>query len=685
MIFNRHPPPQDSSDGNEHGEGSDPATGLLRMAAGLPDQELADVIVEFARHNRIPDLKYYLRLVPGLAERPIPLDAAIEMVLRAYGDRGIAIEHAVKVLCVASPELTTAIETAAALNVEVSRVARDRAPVSPPELALPFRVGPPLPDGSARYELHERMGSGSEGTVYLGIDRAFMDPGQPAWVAVKRLLRGVSASEDALDESSRARRVVHPNVVRALDRFEDDKGVTHYVFESVRGGSLDAWRRAIPGPIPPRQAAHVCAQIARGVQAAHAAGLIHRDLKPSNVLMSEKGVPKVTDFGIARLSETKAGHGGMGTLGFCAPEQYQGDDEHETALMDVYALGGLLYWLLTDQMPNGNSVAKAAENLSTKGWRPPSPLVTRSGLDADLAAICERALAPLEAGRYMSADALAIDLEHWLGHEPLPWKKSSLARRAQLAVKRSPQAAVVVTTLVMGSALAIAWGVAASRSETAKAYELELLAERERSHQEDMQEMKERDIAVQRVMSSLFPPNSVEKPSASWLNTVTFLEALMGPRVLPPDAKGSEIWDKRVDVARAFVDDAALTGRSNELEVMLWESSLCVWLLRDEQGADALTRLRALTPRWQKIVAADDPWLLHLSALEALAEGWVVTGDAPASREARLNALERADQLSNQMPMRPVALKNLIDQFARKFSMQAASPSIAPAAPGDGR
>ena len=207
-----------------------------------------------------------------------------------------------------------------------------------------------LPLGSA-YLLAERLGSGAMGTVYRGRDkegRAF---------AVK-VLRPDFAQDSALvqrfvQERSVLTRVEHPNVVRMHDLVVEGETLA-IVMDLVEGGDLRGLLRS-QGPLPPGQAAGLAGGIAAGLAAVHAAGLVHRDVKPENVLLDGQGqdaVPRVTDFGIARLVDVSASARStlaLGTPNYVAPEIAEG--RPATGASDVYSLGIVLYELCAGLTP----------------------------------------------------------------------------------------------------------------------------------------------------------------------------------------------------------------------------------------------------------------------------------------------------------------------------------------------
>jgi serine/threonine-protein kinase len=220
---------------------------------------------------------------------------------------------------------------------------------------------------AGRYELVRPLGHGAMATVDLAHDAELDRP-----VALKRLAENLARDEDLerrfLREARLAARLAHPNVVRVFDVGED--GSRPFIaMEYVEGETL-AELIARRGKLPPSEAAWLGSQMCAGLAAAHAAGLVHRDVKPQNLLLGTDGVLKLGDFGIA------AGHEGtrltlegtvLGTAGYLAPEQARG--ERVTAAADIYAVGAVLYELLTGEP--SRTVGSLAELGADDGFRPP--------------------------------------------------------------------------------------------------------------------------------------------------------------------------------------------------------------------------------------------------------------------------------------------------------------------------
>ena len=216
----------------------------------------------------------------------------------------------------------------------------------------------------------------------------------------------------------------------------------------IEGGQLDEVAKR--EPISFRNAAELIAKLARTVHYAHEHGILHRDIKPGNILLDAKGEPHLTDFGLARLLETKSTVTHtmevLGTPSYMAPEQAVGNNARVSSATDIYGLGAVLYQLLTGHPPfaGGTTYETVRLVLDTE---PRQPRLWNPKLDRDLATICLKCLDKDPQRRYSSALALAEDLEHWLKHEPIRARRTGIFTRGRKWVRRNPTIAVLVVAL----------------------------------------------------------------------------------------------------------------------------------------------------------------------------------------------------------------------------------------------
>jgi tRNA A-37 threonylcarbamoyl transferase component Bud32 len=265
-----------------------------------------------------------------------------------------------------------------------------------------------------RYRLEARIGAGGMATVYRALDETLQRR-----VAIKLMNREVASDSDQLERFRREARAVaqlsHSHVVGVIDAGEDD-GRPYIVLEYVEGETLkERIRRQGSLPIP--EAVAYAIEIARALAAAHNCHIVHRDVKPQNVLIDGEGTAKVTDFGIARtLDEEALTSDGrvLGTTDYVSPEQALG--RAVTGQSDIYALGIVLYEMLTGEVPfrGENQVAVAMRHV-----RDPLPDVQRKRpeISAALAAVVDRATAKRLEDRYRDDHELICDLEEVLAIE----------------------------------------------------------------------------------------------------------------------------------------------------------------------------------------------------------------------------------------------------------------------------
>ncbi len=267
-----------------------------------------------------------------------------------------------------------------------------------------MRLGP--------YEVLAQLGQGSAGVVYRAIDRRLERE-----VALK-VFRGTPRDPDALRrfvlEARAIARLHHPNVVALHDACILE-GKRVLVLELVTGCLRD---RLAKEPLAPREAAALVRDVARGVHAAHRAGILHRDLKPGNVLLEPDGRPRLTDFGLAIAThslESSSGESGFmnGTPAYMAPEQVAGAVEAFGPWTDVWGLGCLLHACLTGAPPFGQGFG--LRTLRRIREEDPAPL---PGVPAALVAVRDRALAKARSARFASAEEMAAALDAFVAGGP---------------------------------------------------------------------------------------------------------------------------------------------------------------------------------------------------------------------------------------------------------------------------
>jgi serine/threonine-protein kinase len=305
-----------------------------------------------------------------------------------------------------------------------------------------------------RYEIRDRAGEGATSVVYSAWDREL-----GRMVALKLIREKAGFSEVARERFRRevhaAASISHPNVVTLHDAGSEG-GRLYLVMEMVDGSPLSERLTKRPAD----ELLRVLAKAARGVAAAHEKGIVHRDLKPANILVTTSGEPKVGDFGLAHLADsgtdlTRTG-ATLGTPQYMAPEQVQGRSREVTPRTDVYALGAILYELLTGAPPHGSEdLVELYRRIVSE--EPVPPRVRRPSLAADLQTICLKALEKDPARRYSTAKEFADDLDRQLAGEPILARPGGALARLVKTLARRRIAVAVVVTLAAVIASAAAW------------------------------------------------------------------------------------------------------------------------------------------------------------------------------------------------------------------------------------
>ena len=308
------------------------------------------------------------------------------------------------------------------------------------------------------YEVIRELGRGGMGIVYLARQVALDRP-----VALKMILAGSHAGPQELArfraEAEAIAQLRHPNIVQ-VHEVGTVADRPYFTLEFCEGGSLH--QKLAGSPVEPAGAARIAEAVARGVHAAHEKGIVHRDLKPQNVLLSADGVPKVTDFGLAK----RAGSGSdltqsgavMGTPSYMAPEQAAGRGKEVGPAADVYALGAVLYELLTGRPPfrAATPVETLRQVLSDE---PPRPRQLNPQVPVDLETIATKCLQKDPARRYPSAAAFADDLRRWREGRPITARPPGRLERARKWAWREPAQAALVSAAALLFCVLVAFAV----------------------------------------------------------------------------------------------------------------------------------------------------------------------------------------------------------------------------------
>jgi eukaryotic-like serine/threonine-protein kinase len=303
------------------------------------------------------------------------------------------------------------------------------------------------------YEIVKELGRGGMGVVYLA-----RQAGLNRLVALKMVLQGEHAGVEQLArfqaEAEAIARLQHPHIVQIYE-VGQQRGLPYFSLEYCPSGSLE--KKLNGTPLPAREAAQLTERLARAMAAAHSKGVIHRDLKPANVLLTDDGTPKITDFGLAKRvgAEGVTLSGSiLGTPSYMAPEQAGGRSKEVSPATDVYALGAILYEMLTGRPPfRASTHVDTLIQVVSEEPVPPSRLQPK--LPPDLETICLHCLQKEPARRYPTAAALADDLHCFLDGRPIQARPVGAVERLWRWCRRNPALAGAVG-LAAAALLAVA-------------------------------------------------------------------------------------------------------------------------------------------------------------------------------------------------------------------------------------
>jgi eukaryotic-like serine/threonine-protein kinase len=299
------------------------------------------------------------------------------------------------------------------------------------------------------YELLGELGRGGMGVVYKARQVRLNRP-----CALKMILAGAHATPEAvarfMGEAEAIAKLQHRHIVQIYSVGEAG-GLPFFELEYLPGGGLE--KRLDGTPWVPKRAARLVEILARAMAEAHRLGIVHRDLKPANILVASDGTPKITDFGLAKAigseSDLTQSNAVMGSPSYMAPEQAGGYTKQAGPAADIYAMGAVLYELLTGRPPfRGATLLETIEQVKTSEPVPPSRLVPK--LPRDIETICLKCLEKDQEKRYETAQALAEDLKRFKADEPITARPINSTERAWRWCRRNR----LVAALASGIALA---------------------------------------------------------------------------------------------------------------------------------------------------------------------------------------------------------------------------------------
>jgi serine/threonine-protein kinase len=359
------------------------------------------------------------------------------------------------------PPPTESAPGAHMLEILLGAAPNDRTPVSPvsgsePSASPPTEVQPVIPG----YEILGELGRGGMGVVYKARHR-----GLKRLVALKVLRETEHTGKDQLQrfraEAEAAARLQHPNIVQ-IHEVGEENSRPYIVLELAVGGSLE--KRLAGTPLPPRAAAQLVRILAQAMDYAHKRGVIHRDLKPSNVLLQaaegatddsnkplsladfQTTIPKISDFSLAKQlgTDSHQTHTGviLGTPSYMAPEQAKGQAGAAGPAVDIYALGAILYEVITGRPPfRAATLLETLEQVRSEEPVPPKRI--QPGLPRDLQTICLKCLEKSPRQRYETAADLAADLERFLDNTPIRARPAGPGERLVKWARRRPTLAAL--------------------------------------------------------------------------------------------------------------------------------------------------------------------------------------------------------------------------------------------------
>ncbi len=402
------------------------------------------------------------------------------------------------------PTPILAYESSLPATVRMGRQ-RVEAVATPPDLDLsPVRADAWLPRVRG-YDIISIFGSGGMGIVYEARHRELNRR-----VAIKTL-RGAALADPEFHDRFRAEaeaiaRLQHPNIIQVfevgtIDPLPSEVHASPFLaLEFVNGGSL---ADRIGSPQAPHEAARTVETLARAAHVAHLVGVIHRDLKPDNVLLTREGEPKIADFGIAKQLDAACEPRGrsvtlagmiVGTPEYMAPEQVAG--ETPTRAIDIYALGVILYELLTAHVPfKGATHAETMDMVRSREPISPRQLLPR--VPRDLETICLKCLAKDPSQRYETAEALADDLARWAAGHTIRARAAGRCERALRWARRNPMvatlsAAIVIVGLAGLSGVIWEWQLAERHAKNADASAFEATQAAKKAQEATQRERWER-------------------------------------------------------------------------------------------------------------------------------------------------------------------------------------------------
>ncbi len=421
----------------------------------------------------------------------------------------------------ADPSVSTHISSCATCQSELGRIRRNNdllAQYATPSLAGRGSVTGTLAETAiAGYQLRREVHRGGQGVVYEALQQSTQRR-----VAVKVMKEGPFASAGDRARFDREVQILaqlkHPNIVAIHDSGQAG-GHFYFVMDFITGLPFDEFIAQDQSPIAAKL--QLFARICDAVNSAHLLGIIHRDLKPGNILIDAHGDPHILDFGLAKMADgaldatmmTVTGQF-LGSAPWASPEQAQGNPTRIDLRTDVYALGVMLYQLLTGRFPYEVTGMLAEVLDRIQHTEPARPSTIKRQVNDELDTIALKCLAKDPARRYDTAGELARDIRHYLAGEPIAAKRDSYfyvlgkqvrRYRAPLAV-----AGVFVLLLIAGLTTSLTfWRQAAAQRDAAEVARAEAVAARDeaeasRAEAEEQKKEAKRESKTASAVSDFF-------------------------------------------------------------------------------------------------------------------------------------------------------------------------------------
>lgn len=698
------------------GEGVDLSAAIAALVGGEPDiSQLSDALVEDveqrASRGLACGLEHYRGVTGARASDPqvVRLLLMLECSRRVDEPPGAVRDDLLRRF----PEHADEIDVVGELAALMRSGAEETTP--PQGLSVGQQLG--------KYRLVERLGSGSFGEVWSAWDTAL-----ERYIALK-LLPQDQADYSMLDavmrEAKSAACIDHEHVVKVHDAGRVEAAARCYIDTQLAGDPApiaeDPKRVAVGQPLSlavgehgwaAREAARVMEAVCRGAAAAHARGIVHRDIKPSNIIVTPRGRPLLSDFGLSALSVSEApglheaasvsvhaaGRSGRitGTPAFMSPEQARG--EPASPASDVYSLGATLRFVLTGKLPfepsgrhSGNAMWDVIEQVRRLECRTLSE--ERTDVPRDLAAICDRAMAGEAEDRYISAAAMADDLRAFLDGRPVAARPASWMRAASLWARRHPAVAGLSAAIVVLGSMGLWRYVVNISHERDRAVAAEQATQRQLVETERARAKAESvNDFMQTVIHAAEP--AVLGKDATILEAIRFAEREIGVRfsreplieaevratlgvvfgALGENEESKRHLDRAIDLTETHAGATAPdTLRARKLRAMLmWSSELdatstkaleqVVEDMRRHLGVDHRLTLAAETDL-AAVYASDHRFDWSHDLLAKVVDGWKRMGDEQATSAMQaLQMLAAIKGVRGETETAAAMLKDLLER-----------------------